>query len=62
MANDLLKDVHTLVEKVVEETDQAAGFSKALPTFGFGDVEGQRYDDVEYLPEDFRFVAQDGYA
>jgi hypothetical protein len=61
MANDLLKDVHTLVEKVVEETDQAAGFSKALPTFGFGDVEGQRYDDVEYLPEDFRFVAQDGY-
>lgn len=58
--NQLLKDVHTLVDQVVEETDMAAGFSKALPTFGFSDVDGQRYDDVEYLPEDFRFEAQDG--
>ena len=62
MANDLIKDVHTLVEEVVEETDIMAGFSKALPTFQFGDIEGQRYDDVEYLPEDFRFEAQDGYV
>ena len=61
MANQLLKDVHTLVDKVVEETDIMAGFSKALPTFGMGDVEGQRYDDVEYLPEDYRFEAADGY-
>lgn len=60
--NSLLKDVHTLVDMVVEETDQASGFSKSLPTFAFGDVEGQRYDDVEYLPEDFRFEAQDGYV
>ena len=43
--NSLLKDVHTLVDMVVEETDQASGFSKSLPTFAFGDVEGQRYDD-----------------
>jgi len=62
MANGLIKDVHTLVEEVVEETDIMAGFSKALPTFQFGDIEGQRYDDVEYLPEDFRFEAQDGYV
>ncbi len=61
MANQLLKDVHTLVDKVVEETDMMAGFSKALPTFGMGDVDGQRYDDVEYLPEDYRFEANDGY-
>lgn len=60
--NSLLKDVHTLVDQVVEETNQASGFSKALPTFAFGDVDGQRYDDVEYLPEDFRFEAQDGYV
>ena len=58
--NSLLKDVHTLVDQVVEATDQAAGFSKSLPTFGFSDVDGQRYDDIEYLPEDFRFEAQDG--
>lgn len=62
MANTLLKDVHTLVDEVVSETDIAAGFSKALPTFGMSDVDGQRYDDVEYLPEDFRFEAQDGYV
>lgn len=62
MANDLLKDVHTLVEQVVEETDQASGFSKSLPTFAMGDTDGQRYDDVEYLPEDFRFEAQDGHV
>jgi hypothetical protein len=60
--NSLLKDVHTLVEQVVEETDQASGFSKSLPTFQMGDTEGQRYDDVEFLPEDFRFEAQDGIA
>lgn len=60
--NSLLKDVHTMVDMVVEETDQASGFSKSIPTFAFGDVEGQRYDDVEYLPEDFRFEAQDGYV
>lgn len=60
--NSLLKDVHTLVDMVIEETDQAAGFSKSLPSFAFGDVDGQRYDDVEYLPEDFRFEAQDGYV
>ena len=60
--NSLLKDVHTLVDQVIEETDQASGFSKSLPTFAMGDVEGQRYDDVEYLPEDFRFEAQDGFV
>ncbi len=60
--NKLLKDVHTLVDQVVEETDQASGFSKSIPTFEFGDVDGQRYDDVEYLPEDFRFEANDGYV
>lgn len=60
--NSLLKDVHTLVDQVVEETNQAAGFSKSLPTFAMSDVDGQRYDDVEYLPEDFRFEAQDGYV
>ena len=59
--NSLLKDVHTLVDMVVEETDQASGFSKSIPTFSMGDVDGQRYDDVEYLPEDYRFEAQDGY-
>ena len=63
MANELLKDVHTLVDMVVEETNQASGFSKSLSTFGeMGDVDGQRYDDVEYLPEDFRFEGQDGYV
>jgi hypothetical protein len=61
MANQFLKDVHTLIEEVVEETDIAAGFSKALPTFDMSDVDGQRYDDVEYLPEDFRFEAKDGF-
>lgn len=61
MANSLLKDVHTLVDQVVEETDMMAGWTKGLPVFEFGDVEGQRYDDIEYLPEDFRFEAQDGY-
>ena len=60
--NSLLKDVHTLVDMVVEETDQASGFSKSIPTFNMGDEEGQRYDDVEYLPEDFRFEAQDGFV
>ena len=60
--NSLLKDVHTLVDQVVEETNQAAGFSKSLPTFAMSDVDGQRYDDVEYLPEDFRFEAQDGFV
>jgi len=60
--NTLLKDVHTMVDMVVEETDQASGFSKSIPTFSMGDVDGQRYDDVEYLPEDFRFEAQDGYV
>lgn len=58
--NSLLQDVHTLVDEVITATDQASGFSKSLPTFGFGDAEGQRYDDIEYLPEDFRFVAKDG--
>lgn len=62
MANELLKDVMTLVDEVVEETDIAAGFSKMLPTFGMSDVDGQRLDDVEYLPEDFRFEANDGYV
>jgi hypothetical protein len=60
--NSLLKDVHTLVDMVVEETDQASGFSKSIPTFNMGDEAGQRYDDVEYLPEDFRFEAQDGFV
>lgn len=60
--NSLLKDVHTLVDMVVEETDQASGFSKSIPTFNMGDESGQRYDDVEYLPEDFRFEAQDGFV
>lgn len=60
--NSLLKDVHTLVDQVVEETDQASGFSKSIPTFAFGDVDGQRHDDVEYLPEDYRFEAQDGFV
>ena len=60
--NELLKDVMTLVDEVVEETDIAAGFSKMLPTFGMGDTDGQRLDDVEYLPEDFRFEANDGYV
>ena len=60
--NNLLKDVHTMVDMVVEETDQASGFSKSIPTFAFGDTDGQRYDDVEYLPEDFRFEAQDGFV
>lgn len=60
--NSLLKDVHTLVDMVVEETDQASGFSKSIPTFNMGDEDGQRYDDVEYLPEDFRFEAQDGFV
>jgi len=62
MANQLIKDVHTLVEDVVHKTDQASGFSKMLPTFDFSDVDGQRYDDVEYLPEDYRFIANDGYV
>jgi hypothetical protein len=62
MANELLKDVMTLVDEVVEETDIAAGFSKMLPTFGMDDVDGQRLDDVEYLPEDFRFEANDGFV
>ncbi len=60
--NELLKDVMTLVDEVVEETDIAAGFSKMLPTFGMGDTDGQRLGDVEYLPEDFRFEANDGYV
>ena len=59
--NELLKDIHTLVEETVEETDQASGFSKSLPSFGMGDIEGQRQQDVEYLPEDFRFESQEGY-
>ena len=58
--NTLLKDVHTLVDEVVSETDIAAGFSKMLPSFTMGDVDGQRYEDVEYLPEDFRFESEDG--
>tara|TARA_R100000951_G_scaffold88700_1_gene76779 strand:+ start:152 stop:403 length:252 start_codon:yes stop_codon:yes gene_type:complete len=60
--NSLLKDVMTLVDEVVEETNIAAGFSKMLPTFGMGDTDGQRLDDVEYLPEDFRFESNDGYV
>lgn len=60
MANQLIKDVHTLVDEVVQETDIMAGWSKELPVFGFGDVEGQRQDDVEYVPEEFRFEATDG--
>jgi|SaaInlV_165m_DNA_3_1040750.scaffolds.fasta_scaffold04247_3 hypothetical protein len=58
--NTLLTDVHTLVDEVVSETDIAAGFSKMLPSFTMGDVDGQRYEDVEYLPEDFRFESEDG--
>ena len=60
--NSLLKDVMTLVDEVVEETNIAAGFSKMLPTFGMGDTDGQRLDDVEYLPEDFRFESNDGFV
>ena len=60
--NSLLKDVHSLVDMVIEETDQASGFSKSLPTFNMSDTDGQRYHDFEYLPEDFRFEAQDGYV
>jgi hypothetical protein len=62
MANTLIKDVHTLVDNVVEETDMLAGWSKSLPTFAMSDVDGQRYEDIEYLPEDFRFIAEDGYV
>lgn len=61
MANTLIKDVRTLVEETVEETDIMAGWTKSLPTFSMSDVEGQRTDDIEYLPEDYRFEANDGY-
>ncbi len=62
MSNQLMKDVHTLVDEVVELYNTEAGYTKSLPVFGeLGDVEGQRYDDVEYLPQEFRFTANDGY-
>jgi len=61
MANQLMKDVHTLVNEVVELYNTESGYTKSLPVFGFGDVEGQRYEDVEYLPQEFRFTASDGY-
>ena len=62
MANQLMKDVHTLVDEVVELYNTEAGYTKSLPVFGeLGDIEGQRYDDVEYLPQEFRFLANDGY-
>ena len=55
MSNQLMKDVHTLVDEVVELYNTEAGYTKSLPVFGeLGDVEGQRYDDVEYLPQEFR--------
>lgn len=61
MANQLMKDVHTLVDEVTQVYNTEAGYTKSLPVFGFGDVEGQRYDDVEYIPQEFRFTAGDGY-
>lgn len=61
MANQLMKDVHTLVDDVIQLYNTDSGYTKSLPVFGFGDVEGQRYDDVEYLPQEFRFTANDGY-
>ncbi|MCP4973036.1 MAG: hypothetical protein GY914_05095 [Prochlorococcus sp.] len=62
MTNQLMKDVHTLVDEVIEIYNTEAGYTKSLPLFGeLGDVAGQRYDDVEYLPQEFRFLANDGY-
>ena len=61
MSNQLMKDVHTLVDDVVQVYNTEAGYTKSLPVFGFGDIEGQRYDDVEYIPQEFRFTAGDGY-
>lgn len=60
--NSLMKDVMTLVDNVVEQTDISATWTKSLPVFGFGDVEGQRLEDVEHLPQEFRFEAQDGHV
>ena len=60
MANSLIKDVHTLVDETVQKTDILAGWTKQLPTFAMGDMEGQRYEDVEYVPEAYRFEAIDG--
>jgi len=61
MANQLIKDVHTLVDEVVQETDIMGSWTKQLPVFDFGDVEGQRQGDIEYVPEEFRFEAVDGF-
>jgi len=61
MANTLIKDVHTLVDEVVQETDMMSSWTKQLPVFEFGDIEGQRQGDIEYIPEEFRFEAVDGY-
>lgn len=58
--NEVFKDIRTLVNEVVEETDINAGFTKSLPTFGMSDVEGQRTGDIEYMTEDYRFEAKDG--
>jgi len=62
MANQLIQDVHTLVDEVVQENDIMASWSKMLPVFDMGDVEGQRYEDVEYVPEEYRFEAVSGFT
>lgn len=62
MSNQLMKDVHTLVDEVITIYNTESGYTKSLPVFGeLGDIDGQRYDDVEYLPQEFRFNAYDGY-
>ena len=61
--NSLLKDVHTLVDQVVEalQTKRQASLNH-YQLLQCLTLMVSVMMTVEYLPEDFRFEAQDGYV
>jgi hypothetical protein len=60
MANELANEVKVLWGDVGMSTDIKCTFSKMLDKFQMGDVEGARTDDRVWLPQEYRFEAQDG--
>lgn len=61
MANTFAQDkMTTLFNMVAETTDINCTLSKDLNTYSMGDEDGQRSDDIEYIPQEFRFETKDG--
>lgn len=72
MANSFSQSfMTTWWDELLQSTDMDATLSKTLPKWDFGDLEGERSNgkdiagnqaDTVWIPQDVRFIAQDGYV